>query len=124
MNFMKYYYAMITPGRASDWGDVILINYAVGKFVEKVAGYFEEEDLEKLKEEFSEPVWEFLKKEFEAENMSDIEFVKSVSNSYDSLMSDNYYSFSKLNSTLEFGSVTAVVDYAKENEIELVGDLT
>lgn len=121
---MKQYYAMITPGRCSDWGELILIDKTVGSFVTEVAGYFNEEDLEKLKDDFTAEQWQFLKEEFETTHLSDIDFIKSVTDNYDSNMSDNYYLFSELNSTLSFGSVTAVINYVQTNKISVVGDFT
>ena len=121
---MTQYYAMISPGRGSDWGELILIDSRVSYFVEKVTTYFDDDELEELRGDFKDETWYFLKEQFKAEDKDDREFVEYVEDNYNSIMSDNYYVFSQLNSTLKFNSVAEVIKYVQQHKIQVVGDLT
>lgn len=121
---MNQYYAIISPGRGSDWGELILVDYRVAYFLEKVTSYFDEDDLEELKSNFTDITWSFLKEEFKSLDKEDKQFVEDVEEQYDINMSDNYYLLSELKSTLQFNSVTEVIKYVQKNNIEVVGDLT
>lgn len=121
---MNEYYAMITPGHAGDWGHVILIDARVGAFIESAIRFTEEygDTIEIFKEEFSLETFSFVKKELDSEGLDDKEFVVSISGNWDSLMSDNYYDFKVLESTLIFESIASLIEYVNENDLEVIAD--
>lgn len=120
---MNKYYAMITPGSCGDWGDVILIDSRVGDFIE-LAVSWDDEGIEEFKAHFMPDTWRFLKEEFNAIEQDDYLFIENISDHWDSLLSDNYYDFRKLNSTLKFNGISNLINYIKENNLEVIGDFT
>lgn len=129
---MDKYYAMITPGQASDWGEVILIHYKIANFIEEILKFgedeveeFTEEDIEEIKSNFTED-WEFIKNDLYSKKLTDKKFILSIVQNWDSYnMSENYYLFKdKSKSSIEFNSITDLVKHVIKNKIELLGDLT
>lgn len=124
------YYAMITPGRASDWGSVVLIDARIGSFIEAALSNWDD-DIEEFKKLFSEETWKFIRNEFKiSENdfsykdSDDFDFVNSVYEEWDSILSEHYYDFKRFNSTKKFKNITQLVKYVKEHNLNVVGDLS
>lgn len=120
---MKTYYAMVTPGRCGDWGNVILIDSRIGDFLEEALNTWDDDGIEDFKAMFLSSTWNFAKEQLNSLDMEDTQFVESISNNWCNIMSDNYYELLKLNSTIEFKSITTLINYVQENNIKVIDDL-
>ena len=110
--------------------EVILIDARIGYLIECAINDWEE-NIEEFKSYFKKETWEFIRKEFKESNgdftykdFNDAEFVNAINEEWDSILSDNYYDFKKLNSTKHFDSITELIQYVNDNNISVIGDLT
>ena len=118
------YYAMITPGQASDWGNVILVDSRIFDFLNRIQDIDSEDEINELRKEYKKKEWDFLKSEFQSTDKTDIEFWEELENNWNNDLCDSYYDLSRLSSTYEFNSVTKVVDFALEYNVKVIGDIT
>lgn len=114
---------MITPGRNNDYGDIILVDARLIDFVEQAYNLNSNEEFLDFRNKHSDELWSFIKSEMQIVPQSDIDFLEECSVSLHAKMSDNYYYFKDCKYTQKFQSVTSLVNFVKENDIQLIGDL-
>jgi hypothetical protein len=119
------YYAMITPGQAGDWGQVILIDARIITLCERLQDFdYSEEEIKALRKEYKKKEWDFLKSEFNSVDKTDIEFIQALEGECEDTSSENYYNFRELDSTYKFNSITDIITFTQEYDVQVIGDLT
>lgn len=120
---MSKYYAMMSPGQCGDWGSIILIDARVRDLIYNVT-MFSTPDPEEVKSNFDSQTWKFLKNEFKANDIDDHTFVQTISHNWEGANTQNYYEFEELNSSISFGGISSIIKFVRDNNLEVIDDLS